>query len=49
MVIGDNSGRPAVRISNEDQLNRQKGVLLRDNIKLSLVVHNMHRPRKEDN
>ena len=49
MVIGNDSVRPAGRISTEDQLNRQKGILLRDNLKSSLVAHYMHLPRKEEN
>lgn len=49
MVIGYDSIRPAGRTSYVDNMNRQKGLLLRDNLKLSLVAHDMHHPRKEDN
>ena len=33
LVIGNESVRPAGRVSNEEQLNRQKGILLRNNLK----------------
>ena len=49
LVIGNDSVRPAGRVSNEEQLNMQKVIILRDNLKLSLFAHNMHRPRKDDN
>ena len=45
VVVGNDSARPAGRTSNEDNINKQKGLYLRDNIKLAFAVHDMHLPR----
>ena len=49
IVVGNDSIRTADRIIQEDIINRYKGLLLRNNLKLSLMAHDTHRPRNEDN
>ena len=47
MVVGDDVGVRG-NISNSEKDQRYKGLKLRDSLRLSLVDHDIHRPRKEE-
>ena len=47
MVIGDDEGVRGRR-TNDAKENRVKGLQLRDKLRLALMNHDMHRPRKEE-
>ena len=44
VILNDNR-RPRGRISDDERTRRNKGIELRDKLKLSLANHNMHRPK----
>ena len=44
VILNDNC-RPSGRISDDERTRRNKGIEIRDKLKLSLADHNMHRPK----
>ena len=47
MVVGNDIGVRG-NISNDERNQRYRGLKLRDSLRLSLVDHDMHIPRKEE-
>ena len=47
MVVGNDNRAPG-RLTNQDKYNRERGMLVRDKLRISLMNHDMHRARKEE-
>ena len=48
VIIGNGMGRPKENISNDECLNRMKGCIICDTLKIALQDHDMHRPKRNE-